>query len=765
MANYETLKAAIQSAIKQNGNNEITGALLQQSLISMINSLGTGYQFLGVAVPSTNPGTPDQKSFYIAVQSGVYSNFNSVEVFPNEMALLAYDSAWTKISSYNIHNVNLSYSGYINVEGQLVETPYWKASDYIPVYPGMTLKMYGRFGGSNNLYVAYYDENKVFFQSPTNTGSGYQSVELTVPGGVFYMRANVQNDAPAYVIIADSVMDAGGGYVKAGKRIPIVVSPTVISGINTQKITASNTASNVALNNRLSEVSQSGYNVVTYPVAKGDIIIRNITDTLATYYATIAFYDADGQPLWRLRGGADTVALQGKAFIAPESGTVKVTISSSALNNGEGIIKVGGETELANGCQAITTIFPDEDVVEEVAQVNPSVGIFDATGFTAYNTSDYLELTGQELILLAEDGLSTSFDYLRFYNADHEQIFRLKGGRKGAYTLQYPAAAKYVRWIVHTSPTIKLYKYKAQPNSGITDINDYLKKGESIAPATHTMLWLGTSIPEGSPYPQNAAARLGWTCFNKALGSSGLVKHEGYLGNQRDGRDLAETTAEKIARYTPYIGQQFMTQEIYDRMVAQWGFEKQIIPYIDGTTANCDVIVFDHGYNDRNATEFANAIENFDTLDMAINKADSAFDRSTFVGAFCYLVKKIWAVNPNIKICICSYLEAQTGSPKYPTDPANHVGYLTCELLKKIAQNFGFPYLPMCDYNGFSIEFVPGTSQGAYPIVNLSGLSNPDNNISLFQYYCPDGVHPHTDTSGRSTERLTQSITKLLLGL
>ena len=66
MANYASLKAAIQQVVKTNGNNEITGALLQQSLLAMINALGADYLFVGVAQPSTNPGTPDQNVFYIA---------------------------------------------------------------------------------------------------------------------------------------------------------------------------------------------------------------------------------------------------------------------------------------------------------------------------------------------------------------------------------------------------------------------------------------------------------------------------------------------------------------------------------------------------------------------------------------------------------------------------------------------------------------------------------------------------------------------------
>lgn len=99
MANYATLKAAIQQVIKTNGNNEITGALLQQSLLTMINSLGVGYQYSGIATPSTNPGTPDQNVFYIASTAGTYSNFGGIVLADGEIAILKYNGAWVKDST------------------------------------------------------------------------------------------------------------------------------------------------------------------------------------------------------------------------------------------------------------------------------------------------------------------------------------------------------------------------------------------------------------------------------------------------------------------------------------------------------------------------------------------------------------------------------------------------------------------------------------------------------------------------------------------
>lgn len=99
MANYATLKAAIQQVVKTNGNNEITGASLQQSLLSMINSLGAGYQFAGIATRATNPGTPDQKVFYIANGKGTYTNFGGINVTEDEVIFLVLDNAWHKAAT------------------------------------------------------------------------------------------------------------------------------------------------------------------------------------------------------------------------------------------------------------------------------------------------------------------------------------------------------------------------------------------------------------------------------------------------------------------------------------------------------------------------------------------------------------------------------------------------------------------------------------------------------------------------------------------
>lgn len=94
MANYNNLISSIQSVIKQNGSNAITGQILQNALLSMIQSLGDGYQYKGIATPSTNPGTPDSKVFYLASTPGEYVNFNSLTLESGRLGILTFDSTW-----------------------------------------------------------------------------------------------------------------------------------------------------------------------------------------------------------------------------------------------------------------------------------------------------------------------------------------------------------------------------------------------------------------------------------------------------------------------------------------------------------------------------------------------------------------------------------------------------------------------------------------------------------------------------------------------
>ena len=74
---YEQIKESIKAVIKENGNYEITGNVLQAVLLSMVDTLGPEYQFLGIATKSTVPVVVEGNSFYITTEIGTYTNFKN----------------------------------------------------------------------------------------------------------------------------------------------------------------------------------------------------------------------------------------------------------------------------------------------------------------------------------------------------------------------------------------------------------------------------------------------------------------------------------------------------------------------------------------------------------------------------------------------------------------------------------------------------------------------------------------------------------------
>lgn len=100
MTNWTKLKKAIADVIKTNGSQEITGAIMQQTLMSIVDNVGSNAQFGGVAVPSTVPADTDGSVFYIASTQGTYPNFNGIKVDASEMAVFTKDTTgtWVKTS-------------------------------------------------------------------------------------------------------------------------------------------------------------------------------------------------------------------------------------------------------------------------------------------------------------------------------------------------------------------------------------------------------------------------------------------------------------------------------------------------------------------------------------------------------------------------------------------------------------------------------------------------------------------------------------------
>lgn len=123
MGNYKELKTAVAAVIKQNGNEEITGQIMQNTLLSMISNIGANSTFAGVATPETAPGTPDQNVFYLAGTPGVYANFGGYElkqgivIFTNASgAFTAVDLGFSNDDLKRLFLVDKSIIGIPNID-------------------------------------------------------------------------------------------------------------------------------------------------------------------------------------------------------------------------------------------------------------------------------------------------------------------------------------------------------------------------------------------------------------------------------------------------------------------------------------------------------------------------------------------------------------------------------------------------------------------------------------------------------------------------
>ena len=165
MGNYEQLIDAIEAVIKANGNNEITGQVLQNTLKSIVNTIGANATFAGVATPTTNPGTPDQNEFWIATQPGTYSNFGALVVGDVVTILTNNGSAWKKLEIEDLPTKSLvsklsnSFVETSNPDvAQAIVALYISEEIYNSAQYGIVLYNIGRSPG-NNIVIQVYSLN------------------------------------------------------------------------------------------------------------------------------------------------------------------------------------------------------------------------------------------------------------------------------------------------------------------------------------------------------------------------------------------------------------------------------------------------------------------------------------------------------------------------------------------------------------------------------------------------------------------------------
>lgn len=122
---YNVLKSAIASVIKQNGNREITGDILQSVLLTMVDSLGEGRQFVGVVTDAVLPLATDAKVFYLA-GAGRYDNFGGLVVPAGSIGTIFNSGGGWYVQTIPIASIPAGYMLYgegVYAYGSLPDVP------------------------------------------------------------------------------------------------------------------------------------------------------------------------------------------------------------------------------------------------------------------------------------------------------------------------------------------------------------------------------------------------------------------------------------------------------------------------------------------------------------------------------------------------------------------------------------------------------------------------------------------------------------------
>ena len=257
MSNYNNLKTSIDANIKQNGNQEITGPILNSVLNQMVNILGTGYQFAGVATldPATEPGTPDAKVFYIANGKGTYTNFGGLEVTEDDVVVLYWDTAWHKVPTGIASQAKLSEldakigeNNGVVCEGTFTKNTVLFTLEDVNIGDTLYLE---RSAGYN--LVTFYDANNVEIENvsvyPSTTqvpvgfakavldyGVGSSTIKVIDKSQMNYRVSKLETDVPhieEYVkVMTDSMIE-----VSTGDNVAADLDITNIDDTNPPKTT------------------------------------------------------------------------------------------------------------------------------------------------------------------------------------------------------------------------------------------------------------------------------------------------------------------------------------------------------------------------------------------------------------------------------------------------------------------------------------------------------------------------------------------------
>lgn len=802
MSDYNSLKAAINANIRKNGRQEITGQVLNGILRAMVDALGAGFTFRAVASPDTDPGSTDStdsRIFCIATIPGNYEHMGGIEIEEGEVAVLKfYDDEWHKeptglASQAALESLGDTLGTAIGEKMTFCEL--WCDGDKITRKDSQIALSFAEVkelmdDPSQFVALKYID---VFWMLPQYDDEGdaiiFTGVSLmSAQGDLWRVAINEENQISDYSIAIENQ------YLKTNdlgdeQRDNFKTYPT------TQAV-------NAALDDKVDKVPGKGLSSNDFTTQEKNKLagLNNYDDT-----------ELRSQVQSGVTAASGSAAQAAASAASAESKYAGILQAMENLPDGSAVsAQVALNTQKITELNFIPYYSKDDmDIVEEeVASIeNPIVSVT-----SGYISADQVIGQQISLIPKVARGYkvfaipANSVVKVLFSELTGAYGFAITDTNDNVLESCTNQNKTDYTFALQTTPT-KLWvsnnKYASSQRTTIskTDGNVALKElWESKTPNLwqgKKLWWCGTSIPAGSDftlgsdftiagnYPKEVGLLLSASVENVAEGGSmcrANVRTGDYQGaNYANITSALSMTLEEvesfIANYDTIKSKldaapTSMT-DAYKQRMREASFEVKLLPYLDGRKPMPDLFVIDHGHNDYkykmpdNSSDItleptlANISEGILAEDSFMTgnnnaKLESFFgslanipsakkasfiasvNRNCYIGAINFIVTLILKYNPHARIMFVSNYEYQHG---------DNPGYAPLILAQQnISGSWAFPLCEVWKSLGYSNHIIPGSK--SWFNTKYPNVTPATTDISVFRAYCPDMVHPHSDTTG-----------------
>ena len=309
----------------------------------------------------------------------------------------------------------------------------------------------------------------------------------------------------------------------------------------------------------------------------------------------------------------------------------------------------------------------------------------------------------------------------------------------------------------------------------IVMVNDWTESKNSGTLEDARILWIGTSIPAGdgnNNYPKMISDKTGLYIRNNSIGGSFVAYHtydpEIAWGNMSitdiesqiaHGFCLSATYEEIEAKYNPYLNNVSESKRNeWINLFKSCSYQSIILPYINGSIDNCNVIVLDHGFNDFNNILHECLLNNdfdgnYDDLHKVVAESTSAgynwikslaedknpiykdhegiykMGKRSYFQAMEFVINECRKVNPDIKFIIGNYFSRWT--PHIANNYKNY-GSLCTDLIlyanEALANIHDLDIVNVYEYTGLTYNdnynFYLFANDYIHPAANGNTMSN-----------------------------------------